>query len=437
MIKKEEKVHLIGIGGISMQGIAKTLIDNGNKVSGSDLKNSDYIETLKKLGAKISIGHHGDNLDADIDRVVISNAIPDSNPELKKAKEIEIPVLTNTEMIQQIVEAKKIIAVAGTHGKSTVSAMTSFVLEKNNLQPTFYLGASSNQLQGSAKYRDEGNLAVVEACEYKDAFQSYHPDLIVITNVEEEHMDFYHDLNQIKKSYLKFISNLRKAGQLIVCGEDKVALEIAEKSKVKYLTYGFSKEFDYQVDPKLDLKVFGRHNQLNALAASIASVASSNLTRDKANYALEKFQGIKRRSEYLGRRKSVLVYDDYAHHPTEIKATLRAFRDQFKNKKIFLVFQPHQLDRLNSFYEEFISNLVIADKIVVVKTFQPSGRDDNEGKNSVDLCVDLNQAGAQAHYVQSYDQAVKLIESEAVSGDIILTMGAGPVFEVAKKYLRN
>ncbi len=437
MIDPKDKVHLIGVGGISMQGIARTLIDNGNYVSGSDIKESDYVEKLNKLGANISIGHDAKNVDKDLDWVVISNAIPDDNPEIKRAKENNIPVLTNTEMIQKIIDSKKIIGVAGTHGKSTVSAMISFILEKNDFKPTFYLGAFSNQLQGSAKYRAKGKVAVVEACEYKDAFLNYRPDLIVITNIEEEHMDYYSSLDQIKKSYLSFISNLRDDGKLIVCGESDTALAVAKESNKEYLTYGFNSNFDYQVDPNLDLKVFGRHNNLNGLAAAVGATNAADLSIEQAQYTLEKFQGIKRRSEYLGRKKSVLIYDDYAHHPTEVKATLKAFKDQFKNKNIFLVFQPHQLDRLNSFYDDFVSSLVIADKIIVLKTFQPPGRDSKQEKKSVDLYLDLNQAGVEAYYARDYDQAAEISKDKAVTGDIILTMGAGPVFEVAEKYLKK
>jgi UDP-N-acetylmuramate--alanine ligase len=438
MIIKNKKIHFIGIGGISMQGIAKTLHEAGNKVTGSDLKRNDEIEQLDKMGVKISIGHKASNVSKDINYVVISNAIPKENPELKKAKKLNIPVLTNAEMIQKILADKKLIAISGTHGKSTISAMASYILEKNNFRPTFYLGARSNQLSGgSAYYSNEGEWAVVEACEYKEAFLSYCPDIILISNIEAEHLDYFKDLESVKKAYLKFIGKLKIGGKLIVCKESPNAIEVAEKSGRDFLTYGF-RDADYIVDQTLDLKVFGQHNYLNGLGAVLAvTIANKNLNFEEAQFALEKFQGIKRRSQYLGRKGSVLVYDDYGHHPTEVKTTLRAFKDEFNNKQIFLVFQPHQLDRLNSFYDDFVSSLVIADKIVILKTYQPPGRDKKHDRDSKDLVFSLKESGCKAFYAKNFYQAAQLIKNKSGVGDVVITMGAGPVYEAAKIYLKN
>ncbi len=437
---KDRKVFLIGIGGVSMQGIAKTLIDSGNQVSGSDLKGSQLINDLRKEGVEVSIGHDQKNITSELDLVIISNAIPESNPELEKARELDLRVISNSQAIQEILSDKKIIAISGTHGKSTISAMTSYILEKHNQEPSYYLGALSNQLKEYARYNGQGEVGVVEACEYKRAFLSYKPDLILISNIEAEHLDYFKDLEEIKKAFLKLISNLKEGGGLVVCQESKAAIEVAEKSDRNYISYGCSPKADYQVDPNLELKVFGEHNQLNALGASLAaSLLVGDLSQDLAASYLEKFQGIKRRSEYLGRKGPVMVYDDYAHHPTEIKTTLKGFKDQFKNKKIFLVFQPHQLERLNSLFDDFVSSLVIADKIVVVKTFQPAGRNiskNEDFRKSLDLSMKLKESGAESYYAKDYDQANQIVKDKAISGDLVITMGAGPVYEVARNYLK-
>jgi UDP-N-acetylmuramate--alanine ligase len=434
MTKLDKKIYFIGIGGISMQGIAKLLKSRGANVVGSDLKKSDNTDELTSCGIEVNIGHDAKNIDQSYDYVVKSNAIPDDNPELKKAKKINLPVLSNTQMIDKISAENYMIAVAGAHGKSTTSAMITYLLTKMGKDPIAFLGAKSNQIGGS--YRDgEGGYVVVEACEYKKAFLDLKPDLAIITNIEEEHLDYYKNLDEIKAVFSKFINNLKSGGKLIVCGDNEIAMDVVKSSGKDFLSYGSNQSNDYQVDRSMNLKVFGKHNYLNATAA-IAVCDIIGLPMRDAGYQLEKFQGIKRRSEYIGRKESVLIYDDYAHHPTEIKATLKSFRDRFKNKKIFLVFQPHQMNRLNSFFDQFVSSLVIADKIIITKTFDPAGRQQEKGKDSIDLHTSLKEAGADSYYAKNFDQATRIVNKFSEPGDILITMGAGPVYKVSQKYLK-
>lgn len=276
----------------------------------------------------------------------------------------------------------------------------------------------------------------MEACEYKQAFLDYRPEMIVITNIEEEHLDCYKNLAQIKQIFLKFIGNLAPNGKLIVCSQSESAVAVAKRSKRKFYTYGEKKSDDFMVKKDLDLKVFGAHNLFNATAA-IAVGSLLGLKPEKSAAILEKFQGIKRRSEYLGRKDSVMVYDDYAHHPTEIRATVRAFKDNFRNKRIILVFQPHQRSRLNALFDRFVSSLVIADRVIILPAFEPPGRERSTGRDSIDLSISLKEAGVRADFCESFSQAAQLLDQINEPGDIVLTMGAGPVNRVAKRYLNQ
>ncbi len=423
---KGKKIYLIGIGGISMSGVALILKEQGSKIFGSDIKESLTTKRLEKQGIEVAIGHQREHIKKDLDLVVKTDAIPDSNPELKEAQKLGIPVWSRTKTIQEIVKDRKLIAVAGTHGKSTVSAMIAYILTKANKDPIAFLGAESEQIKGTSR-NGQGEWAVAEACEYRGAFWEFKPQIAVITNIDSEHLDFYHSLAGVKKGFLKFIDRLKKDGLLLIYSGSQAAIEVARKSGREFQTYGD------QLPKDLKLKLFGRYNLVNAVAA-LAIAERVGVDRQKATNILESFQGIRRRSEYLGERDNIILYDDYAHHPTEIRVTLAAFKERFPDKRLIVVYQPHLGQRLSSLFNQFVDSLKIADQIVVVKVYQPPGRAEKAKKDSQDLAERL---GSIASYADNYQKALVQVKEQVKRGDLLITMGAGPIDRVAKAYLKD
>jgi len=424
---ENKNIYLVGIGGISMSGIAQLLKQAGNQVSGSDLIVSEQTKKLAGLGIKVNKDHNASNISQGIDLVVKTDAIPNNNPELIRAKELNIPIKRRMAVIKEITQGKKMIAVAGAHGKSTVTGMIAKTLTDAGLDPTILVGANWSEIDGVAKI-GKGDWAVIEACEYKGAFWDLEPDIIVITNIEAEHLDFYKDLKGVEQGFIKFMNKLKPGGELVVCSENQVAKKIAKKVKKDFISYDSKKP--------LDLKVFGQHNQLNAQAA-LAVTKLVGLDRDKAIQSLANFQGVERRSELTGERSGIVIYDDYAHHPTEVKATIKAFKEKFKDKSLLVIFQPHQSQRLNSMFDEFKESLQGIDQLIIIKVYQPVGRNQEAGKTSKDLAEELNKSGHNALYAKDYDQAEEMIEKQAEKADVLLTMGAGPVDQVAKSFLKK
>lgn len=418
---KAKKIYLIGIGGISMSGVARILKGRGFQVSGSDIKESEETKKLKEEGIDVSIGHQKGNITREIEIIVKTEAIPDSNSELIEAQKLGIPVWSRTKMIQELSDKKRLIAVAGTHGKSTISAMIAFILTEAGKDPLAFLGAESEQLGGTVR-DGEGDWAVTEACEYRGQFWELEPELAVISNIEAEHLDFFQDLQGVKEGFKRFLKNLK--GRLFVYSGDRVAVSVVKEWGGDFQTYDDQEE-------KLDLKLFGQHNQINGQAA-IAIAQEVGISSSQAAKLLSQFQGIKRRSEYLGQKEGIKVYDDYAHHPTEITTTLKAFREEFPDQKLLVVFQPHQGQRLTALFDQFNKSLRLVDRLIIVKVYEPPGRDRKAGKDSKDLAQAL-----KAKYAKDYNQALREVQSRVKRGEILLTMGAGPVNRVAEKYLRG
>lgn len=430
---KNKRIHLVGIGGVSMQGLAQVLQKWGNEVSGSDLNKSSDLKRLKQEGIKVHIGHSKDNLSHQVDLVIKSDAIPDDNPELQKAVQNNILILRRAQMIQKMVEDRKLVAVAGTHGKSTLSAMIAFVLTRTGYDPLAFLGAKLPEWN-SVSRDGRGQWAVVEACEYKSQFWFFKPEISLITNIEEEHMDYYKDLSDIKSSYLKFVNQTNPQGSLLVYDKDQEALEVAERSDLNFVTYG-SEKADFPTRSNLDLQVFGHHNYLNATGA-LAVCDIIGVPASRAQEAISQFSGVCRRSQLVGRKNGVVVYDDYAHHPSEIETTLQAFQDNF-DRKILVVFQPHQSQRLTSLFNEFKKSLKGLGQLILVETYNPAGRDEKTDNDAVQLAQELEEEGTDVSYAKDYKDALKKVEERAKGNDLILTMGAGPVDQVGKKYLQG
>ena len=366
MFKKMINIHMIGIGGIGMSGIAELLINLGYNISGSDVVSSSTIERLEKMGAKIYIGHSASNI-GNADLVVVSSAIKSDNDEMKAAKEKRIPVIQRAEMLAELMRLKYGIAVAGAHGKTTTTSMISTVLADANLDPTIVIGGKLIAIGTNAKL-GKGDFIVVEADESDKSFLKLNPIFEVITNIDKEHMDTYHSMEEIEKSFEEFVNKVPFYGAIIACIDDKIIEKLLSKIEKRVITYGASAQADYtatdialkgfeseytliykgKIIDTVRLRVPGLHNIKNSLA-TIALARYLDVPFEKIIWSLANFQGVERRFHLKGKWDTIMLIDDYAHHPTEIKAVIETAKRSF-NKKIITVFQPHRYTRTFSLY---------------------------------------------------------------------------------------
>lgn len=396
-LDKINRIHFIGIGGIMMSAVAKYFINRNKTVTGSDQD------------------HKASNLPKNTDLVIYTVAISKNNPELKKAKKLKIPVYSVYQVLGMLSRGKYTIAIAGMHGKSTTTAMLGLILEKAKLDPTVFVGTkikkwSSNFRAGKSKY------LLTEACEYKDNFLELHPDILVINNIEEEHLDYFKNFNNIKQSFKKLISQIKPGGYLIINQDDKNLRNLVKSiKKIKIIKFKHK---------NLKLKIPGKFNRYNASAAfAVANILKINeklITTNLAN-----FPGIWRRFEYKGQKNNIKFYDDYAHHPTEIKATLEMAKEKFKNKNWWLVFQPHLYSRTKDFLPEFAASLNIAPNLIITDIY--AAREKNKYNISSEDIV-------PGKYIKQ-DQVVKYLSKKLKPGDIVITMGAGDVYKIGEKLI--
>ncbi|MCM8785089.1 MAG: UDP-N-acetylmuramate--L-alanine ligase [Candidatus Omnitrophica bacterium] len=453
-IKKSNKIHLIGIGGIGVSGLAKILIHLGKKVSGSDNNYSPIIKKLKRLGIKVYIGQKEQNIDSNIDLVIYSQAILPDNPEYKKAKELNIPILSYPEAIGEIMKEKRGIVVSGTHGKTTTSALIVTLLKSLKLSPTFLIGGEIINLGNSRVGKKD--FFVVEGCEYKRSFLNYCPEIAIITNIEKDHLDYYKDINDIKNAFLQFTQNIKPDGILIYCGEDRNLKSIIKKLKINSFSYGFGPynitaqsfktiamktEFECFYNGsklgKIKMNLWGRHNVLNSLSVIGVGIYLGFYWRE-IKKGLESFKGVHRRCEILGEKRGIIVIDDYGHHPTEIKATLKCIRDVFPDRRLIVVFQPHQYSRTRFLLKEFANSFSLADKVVVPDIyFVRDSLIEKKLINSEILVEKIRKNGKEAIYIPSFKEIVEYLYEIKKQGDIILTIGAGPIDRVAKEFLKR
>lgn len=426
-LSKIKKVHFVGIGGIGVSAIARMMIAEGKEVSGSDMFPSAIIDELKKLGAKIFLGHSAENIAQDVDLIVHTPAVDFENPELKKGKKLKIPILSYPEMLGLISKDKYTIAISGAHGKTTATAMISKILIDAGLDPTIIVGSLLKD-QNSNFVDGKGNHFVVEACEYKKSFLNLNPKIIVITNIDNDHLDYYKNLNNIKKAFAKFAGKLGKNDFLICDKNDKNLLTVIKKVKCKIIDYS-------KIKAKFNLKIPGEHNVKNAKAAmAVAKILKINPLISLR--ALNNFTGTWRRFEYKGKTNNgVLVYDDYAHHPTEIKATLKAAKE-FLKSKIWCVFQPHLYSRTKLLLNDFGKSFDDADEIILADIYAAREKKD-KSVNSEILADKIIKKGGKAVWMKSFDDIVAFLDKSAKNGDVVITMGAGDIFKVGEKLLNN
>ena len=420
-LDKIKKVHFIGIGGIGISAIARLLHIQGKDVSGSDMSESLVTEKLRNLGIKINIGHNTNNIDPKTDLVIQTIAIPDSNPEIIEAKLQNIPLVTYPEMLKVISKDMFTIAVSGTHGKTTTTAMLSKILIDTKLDPTVIVGSllkdsGSNLIVGQSKY------FIIEACEYRRSFLNLHPKVLIITNIEEDHLDYYRDLSDIQSAFRELALRVPEDG-LIICNLcDPNLKPVISNLKCKVIDY------TKNIEEKLRLKVPGKHNIQNASAClGVSDFLGINHTY--AINSLEGFSGTWRRFDFKRKTENgTLVYDDYAHHPQEIIATLNSLCEMYPDSKRVIFFQPHQYSRTKVLLDDFAKSFELADEIYILPIY--AAREQIDPSISSEILVQkIKENNKNAFFVETFDEAKKIIEN-LDSKTVVMTMGAGDVYKI-------
>jgi UDP-N-acetylmuramate--alanine ligase len=449
---KNKKVHFIGIGGISMSGLAEILLENNYKVSGSDMKSSNIIEKLEKQGAEFFLGHDEKNIN-DVDLVVYTAAVPEDNPELVRAQELKLTIMDRAEFLGQIMKGHKYnIAISGTHGKTTTTSMVSHIFLQANLDPTILVGGELDIIDGNVK-TGKSEYFITEACEYKASFLKFFPYVGVILNIEADHLDFYRNIDHIQETFIEFTKLIPSDGYLVAYAEDKKINAVIASANCNILTYGIDAgeihaknitfndrgcaAFDvYRNEEKLfttNLNVPGKHNVLNSLA-SICVALSLNVPHKDIVEGLASFFGTHRRFEIKGVKDGVTVVDDYAHHPTEIKATLEAARN-FPHRKTYCVFQPHTYTRTLTLFDDFTHCFFNADEVILADIY--AAREKFTNLVSSDMLGDkIREFGQSCHNFHNFEEIVDYLKANLKDGDLLLTVGAGDVYKIGEMYLK-
>jgi UDP-N-acetylmuramate--alanine ligase len=456
MFSSIRKLHFVGIGGIGMSGIAEILLDQGFKVSGSDRALSEVTERLQHLGASIFEGHRTNNIASDVDTVVYSSAVQPDNPEILEAQRRKIPIVRRAEMLAEVMRLKYGIGIAGTHGKTTTTSMTSLVLMEGGLDPTVIVGGKLSGLGGTNARLGRGEFIVVEADEYDRSFLSISPTIAVLTTLETDHLDCYRDLEDIKSAFIQFANKVPFYGFIVLCLDEPALLDIMPSlSKKKIITYGLNPQADVQaVDIRhkdntttytiirankelgtITLQVPGKHNVQNSLGA-IAVGLELGVPFEKIKSGIEKFAGVYRRWEKKGEVNGIAVYDDYAHHPTECRATLSGVKSGWR-RRVVCVFQPHLYSRTRDFYEDFGKSFLLSDVLVVTDIY-PAREEPIQGVTGELIMNAAKQFGHKdVHYVADKKQVPAFLKTIVKSGDIVITMGAGDIWKYGEEFLKQ
>lgn len=450
------KIHIyfMGIGGISMSGFAELLHSLGFTISGSDQKESSITKHLESLGIQVKYGQFAENITPDIDLVVYTAAISADNPEYVAAHSAGIPMMDRAEMVGQVMKNyKRAIAVSGTHGKTTTTSMISHVLLAGDLDPTISVGGILKAINGNLRIGKSENF-LTEACEYTNSFLKFHPTINIILNVEEDHMDFFKDITEIRDSFKNFTALLPDDGLLIINGDIEQYEEISERCKGTVLTYSVTdRNCNYSADnisyddkgcgsfdviengdflARISLSVVGLHNISNALA-TVALARFLKIDLEQMKQGLKEFRGTDRRFQYKGELGGITIIDDYAHHPTEITATLEATK-KYPHNKTWCVFQPHTYTRTRAFLDDFAKALSQADKVVLADIY--AAREADPGDiSSADLMEKIQELGTEAYYFSNFDDIENFLLKNCVKGDLLITMGAGDIVKIGESLL--
>ncbi len=452
-----KKFHFIGIGGIGTSGLAKVLMKNGGIVTGSDMAESPVTTHLQSLGAAITIGHKTENISADTDEVVISAAVTAANPELARASEMGLPIHKYAEMLGILMNQYDGIAVAGTHGKSTTSGWMTYILEKAGKQPNYIVGADIPQLKSSSGV-GSGTAFIAEACEYDRSFLNLHPNIALLLNIEQDHLDYYRNEDEIIEAFAEFAAQTKDNGILIANGDDKNVARVIRRfqDRPNVITFGLHAHCDLTArNPELVEGCYafdiyqkntllgrcrtglpGRHNILNALAVT-ATCLHIGLDIETIIKHLPDFTGIDRRLMFKDTINEITILDDYAHHPTEIRASLQAIREKYAPQRLWCIFQPHQYSRTRFLLDDFAESFKLADITVVPEIYFVRDTADSKSKVNAETLVErIGQHGCQALFIQDFSGILDHLKENVTSGDLVVTMGAGTIWKVADEYIQ-
>ncbi|MDF2815832.1 MAG: murC [Paenibacillus sp.] len=445
-----EHIHFIGIGGYGMSAIAKVMLELGYRVTGSDLARQELTDKLAAKGAQVYIGHNASHVQG-ADVVVYSTALAKDNVEMKAAEKLNIPILHRSQMLARLMADRKGIAVAGAHGKTTTSSMISLVMEQCGLDPTFIIGGEIMNVGSNAK-AGKGDFVVAEADESDGSFLQYHPMYAIVTNVEADHLENYDgDFEKLKQAYVQFLSQVNPKGKAILCVDDPHLKALLPTLKTDTVTYGFHASsgadcYAEQIElgdrrvsfdviyhgnnlGRVKISVPGRHNVYNSLATIIICL-EANIPFDRIKEAILDFRGAKRRFQVLGETDGILVIDDYAHHPTEIEATISAAKAT--DKRIVAVFQPQRYTRTFFLFDQFSRAFHEADEVLITDIYSPAGEKQIEGISSAKL-VELIRTNSNPNvkFFAAKEEVFTYLKNHVSSGDLVLTMGAGDIWRVA------
>ena len=453
-MRRVKQIHFIGIGGAGMSGIAEILLNEGYYITGSDIADGAVTQHLAQAGAKIFIGHAAENV-AGASVVVVSSAIHEDNPELVAAKQNRIPVIQRAQMLAELMRFRHGIAIAGTHGKTTTTAMIAMIYTQAKLDPTFVNGglvksAGKNAHLGASRY------FIAEADESDASFLHLQPMVSVVTNIEPDHMDTYEgDFEKMKTTYVKFLRNLPFYGLAVMCADDPVLMELASRVGRQVITYGFSEQADYRIEnyeqtgfqghyrvicpngERIDvlLNVPGKHNALNATAALIVA-KEEGIDNDSILTALAEFQGAGRRFDQLGEfirpKGKVRLVDDYGHHPTEVDVTIQAARQGWEGKRVVMIFQPHRYSRTRDLFDDFVQVLSKVDALIMLDVYS-AGETPIVGADSKALCRSIRNLGKVDPILLSDPAQLGTVLDQIIQdGDLILAQGAGSVSKISR-----
>ncbi|WP_415890429.1 UDP-N-acetylmuramate--L-alanine ligase [Neptuniibacter sp. SY11_33] len=453
-MRRISRIHFIGIGGVGMCGIAEVLLNQGYQISGSDIKVSATTQRLEGLGMNIFIGHADTNVSG-VDVVVVSTAVNEENPEVKAAREQRIPIVRRAEMLAELMRYRHGIAVAGTHGKTTTTSLLASIFAEGELDPTFVIGGRLNSAGTNAKMGTSRYL-VAEADESDASFLHLQPMVAIVTNIDADHMETYeNDFSKLKKTFVEFLHNLPFYGLAVMCIDDPVVREILPEVSRPVLTYGVEEDADYRAenirqegmytrftvkrpgdfaDLEISLNMPGHHNMLNALA-TIAVATDEGISDEAICTALTKFEGVGRRFQVLGdvpvNGGSVMLVDDYGHHPREVNAVVKAIREGWPDKRLVMINQPHRYSRTRDLYEDFVEVLSEADVLLLLEVYA-AGEEPIAGADSRSLCRSIRQRGRiDPVFVSDKDTVADVLRDILEPGDLLLTQGAGDITALA------
>jgi len=451
--RKIQHIHFVGIGGIGMSGIAEVLLNLGYHISGSDVKETEVTRRLQALGCEIFYGHRKENV-READVVVISSAIRQGNPEIEVAEQRLIPVIPRAEMLAELMRMKIGIAIAGTHGKTTTTSLIATVLAAGGLDPTVVIGGRLNSIGSNARL-GQGDFLVAEADESDGSFLKLMPTIAVVTNIDPEHLDYYHGIEEIKEAFLSFLNKIPFYGLAVLCLDHPNIQSLIPRLKKRFTTYGLTTQADFQAKEivfeglsatfdalhhqkeigRLKLQMPGLHNVYNALA-TLATAFELDIPFEVVQETLRDFSGIQRRFQIKGEKNGILIVDDYGHHPVEIVATLRAARTGW-GRRIVAVFQPHRYTRTQALFQDFMTAFNDANVLILTDIY-PAGEDRIEGVEAKALYEGIRDYGHKdVTYIADKKEIVNHLLRIITPGDLVITMGAGDIWQVSEELVKQ